>query len=453
MAQNINIRDPYGLLDSGIPPEIAARLMSAGSRKDIADAMLANSMRPVENKEGPGAKVSWTQGLAQIADALLGGKMTADYEKTYADIASQADAGKKASMEQFSQLQRGTPAVPYNDTLGSEAPQGNITEGRPGNMQAALEFASTDPYLKKNAVVASMMKAWEKAQEPFTLPQGAKRFVGTTAVAENAPKPTEHVIDGKVYRSEGSGLKEVGGPGKPVDYNKPFLPDGTPNLAYQGYELEKANRGATRVQTQVNSYTPASEEAQKKFIDSTRTTYDALKQAPVALDSIEKAKSLIPEASAFMGPGGSGMLDAAKFLNNRLGMNINTEGIKSAEELRTRIFFNIMDNLKKMDAQPSQMQQQIMMDALGNLGTDPNALPSVLDAFADVIRGKVSMHNNEVAGAIERGVKFPYDPIVKVPPKGAGAGAPKRISSEQEYNALQSGEKYIGPDGQVRTKR
>ena len=179
-----------------------------------------------------------------------------------------------------------------------------------------------------------------------------------------------------------------------------------------------------QLEQKILNYMPASEEAQKEFMKSTRLTYDQLKQAPATIQSIEKAKALIPGAKGFMGPGGESLLGAAKFLNNRLGMSINTAGVKDAEELRTRIFFNIMDNLKKMDAQPSQQQQQIMQESLGKLGTDPNALSAVLDAFADVMRDKVALHNEEVQGAIGRGVKFPYDPLIKLgakppPPKPA----------------------------------
>lgn len=221
-----------------------------------------------------------------------------------------------------------------------------------------------------------------------------------------------------------------------ADPNKPFSVgnDGKPvaNTPYQQYELNKANAGATRVQTQVNSFTPASEEAQKDFIRSTRTNYDALRGAPVAIQSIEEAKKLIPGAKGFMGPGGESLLEAAKFLNNRLGTNIDTAGVKDAEELRTRIFMNIMDNLKKMDASPSQMQQQIMMDSLGKLGTDPGALPRVLDAFSDVIKGKVALHNKEVKDAEGKGVKFPYNPIIDLPGQG---GAPAPAAAKQPPQA------------------
>lgn len=205
--------------------------------------------------------------------------------------------------------------------------------------------------------------------------------------------------------------------------------------AYVDAQKEIRAAGRPAVDVKVNSFVPASEEAQREFMKSSRATYDQLKQAPVALDSIEKAKALIPQARGFMGPGGEGMLEATKFLNSRLGMNVNTAGVKSAEELRTRIFFNIMDNLKKMDAQPSEMQQKIMADALGRLGTDPNAMPEVLDAFANSIRGKVDLYNQEVSGAVQRGVKYPYDPVIKLAPSGQSAGG-LTPAEQQELEAL-----------------
>lgn len=170
----------------------------------------------------------------------------------------------------------------------------------------------------------------------------------------------------------------------------------------------------------VNAYMPASEEAQRDFMRSTRATYDTLKQSPSMFANIEASKKLIPAASVFMGTGGEGMKAAASFLNNRLGMNVNTEGVKTAEELRSRLFQGILANLKRLDSQPSERQQAALEQALGNLNTDPNALSNVLDSYADTVRTNIDTHNAEVKSAITRGVKFPYDPIIKVPPKATG---------------------------------
>lgn len=217
----------------------------------------------------------------------------------------------------------------------------------------------------------------------------------------------EHQNDG-TYKNVASGAPDLP-PGMRMGANGPeYIPE------YIKGQSDIKAAGRPSVDVKVNSFTPASEEAQREFMKSTRATYDNLKAAPVALANIDKAKALIPAARGFMGPGGEPSLEAVKFLNNRLGMNINPAGVKSAEELRTRIFANIMDNLKKMDAQPSEMQQRVMMDSLGRLGTDPNALPAVLDAFGDTIKGKVDLHNQEVQGAVSRGVKFPYDPLIKL---------------------------------------
>lgn len=169
--------------------------------------------------------------------------------------------------------------------------------------------------------------------------------------------------------------------------------------------------------TTVNAFTPASEAAQAEYLKGARATFDQLKHAPTVLDNIEKAKALVPAAKGFMGTGGEASLEVAKFLNNRLGTNIDVKGVQSAEELNSRLFMGILDNLKKMDAQPSQQQQAAMKQALGSLGTDPNALNAVLDVFGDIVRGKVDIYNAEVTGAEKRGTKFAYDPVIKLPPK------------------------------------
>ena len=153
-------------------------------------------------------------------------------------------------------------------------------------------------------------------------------------------------------------------------------------------------------------------EANKEFIKETRENYSRLSNAPAVLQNIEDAKKLIPSAAQFMGPGGGGLLEVAKFLNNRTPIKIDPSGVKSAEELRSRIFFQIMENLKKMDAQPSQKQQELMQDALGRLGTDPSALSSILDAYGDVVRQKVDLHNKTVSESEKRGIKYPYDPKI-----------------------------------------
>ena len=185
------------------------------------------------------------------------------------------------------------------------------------------------------------------------------------------------------------------------------------------------------LQAQMKDDAETGKATNKAIIKELAENYSRLRDAPQALGNIEKAKALINKDSRiFQGSLGEQKLAVAKFFNNNLGMNINTSGVENAEELRSRIFFNIMDNLKKMDAQPSQLQQQIMMESLGKLGTDPGALPKVLDAFGEVIREKVAGYDKQVKEAEGKNIRWPHRIDI---PKGQG-GIPE-FATEAEAAA------------------
>ena len=215
-----------------------------------------------------------------------------------------------------------------------------------------------------------------------------------------------------------------------------------------------AGAGAGKTFVAVNAQLPASEEAQKEFMKSSRQTYDQLKTAPVLLTNIDEAIRLIPTAKNFTGPGGATLLQATSFLNNRLGTSIDTKGVTDATELRSRLFSGVIENLRKLDAQPTAAQQQTLQEAIGNLGTDPNALPRVLNAMGDSVRQKVEGYNQEVAGAEQRGVKFPYNPQIKLPQPKQSAPAPAAANQipGQTPSAMyasnpQTGQRIMSTDG------
>jgi len=246
--------------------------------------------------------------------------------------------------------------------------------------------------------------------DPQGLDAWKKQFAlgATKYITEN--KPTTQVVDQSGQRQV---LQIPGLGGTPTSvgtYADVPLP-----AAVEAQRARLANAGASRQTTNVNTQIPASEEAQKEYMKEARVTFNTLKSAPSVLANMEEAKKLVPSAKGFMGPGGEPMLKAASFLNNRLGTNIATEGITDATVLRSRLFTGVIENLRKLDAQPTQSQQQVLQDAIGNLGTDPNALPRVLDAFGDILREKVGSYNSEVKDAESRGVKFPYNPVIKMP--------------------------------------
>jgi hypothetical protein len=264
---------------------------------------------------------------------------------------------------------------------------------RMAGLLQAYEAAGTQE--EKFAILQQMypdeaFKNQLKGAEPYTLNEGDARYQGGNQIAARAKEGEFE----KIARQAG-------------------LAPGTP--AYQKAQkewLQKQTNFAPPIQLGIQNFKPASETAQEEFMKELRQSYNALKGAPATLKNIEQAKAAALKARSFLGSGGDTKKEIAKFFNNNLGTSINPEGIASAEELNTRLFQQILDNLKKLDAQPSQMQQQAMQEAMGRLTTDPGALPQVLDVFGDIIREKVGIHNKEAQGAIGNKIIFPYNPII-----------------------------------------
>jgi hypothetical protein len=114
------------------------------------------------------------------------------------------------------------------------------------------------------------------------------------------------------------------------------------------------------------------------------------------------------------------------------------------------LFEGILDNLKKLDSQPSQEQQRVLGEALGNLGTDPSALPRILDRIAETMRDRVGRYNQDVTEAENRGVRFPYKPQIDLPPvrspssrTSAGAGQSR---GAPPVGTIQDGYRFRGGD-------
>jgi len=251
-------------------------------------------------------------------------------------------------------------------------------------------------------------------------------------------------------------LKPIGGrmvnpramaPNTPINDPNDLMhigPDGglVLNSTLAGAKASIAGAGAAKNMTLVNAYEPASVAAQKSFMEGMQKSYDSLSTAGPTLTNIERAKALVPQVGGFAGSFGDKKLEIAKFFNNNLGTAIDPGGVASAEELRSRLFVQIMDNLKKMDAQPSEMQQRVMQDALGKITTDPAAIPRVLDVFKEVITEKVNLHNTKAEQAIGNGVKFPFDPRIQLPKPAQAPEAAK--PAPQTFSMLPNASEHNG---------
>jgi hypothetical protein len=98
---------------SGIP-ELSADAKAIARRRKIAESMMAQSQTPLETNQMAGGyvvPVSWTQGLAKIAQAYLANKTDTEADKAERGLADKRQQMVADQLMKAQQISQGTPAI------------------------------------------------------------------------------------------------------------------------------------------------------------------------------------------------------------------------------------------------------------------------------------------------------------------------------------------------------
>lgn len=214
--------DPYGLLASGLPPDLAAQYAGLTQQQAIVNALMQQSMEPIHAPDVKGrfqGRVSIAEPIAKVVQAYMASKGLGDVNQGFAGIASQRLQGQQDAMRSYQQIRDGTPgtpSVPYTDTIGDDSGEPNIpgSPGVAGNQRAALMAATSNPYLANNPVVAADLDAMKKAQEPFSLKPQEQRYGVDGKVVATGAAPIAEITTTGPDGSPVTGFveKKVGGP-------------------------------------------------------------------------------------------------------------------------------------------------------------------------------------------------------------------------------------------------
>jgi soluble lytic murein transglycosylase-like protein len=150
----------------------------------------------------------------------------------------------------------------------------------------------------------------------------------------------------------------------------------------------------------------------KQAEDLTKNYFDKLQGIPEQLVAVRNARESSANAVPFTGSVAEQKLAAVKFLNNNfgwMGISIQPDAVKDAETLRAALFVPIFNSLKLLDAQPSEQQQKLMMLAFGQIGTDPSALPKLINMIEERLETRVKIHNKMYDQAKAAGAPIIYD--------------------------------------------
>lgn len=175
------------------------------------------------------------------------------------------------------------------------------------------------------------------------------------------------------------------------------------NLYNQAIEKETTHNKLV----EVNTGTPFKEKFYEQSATKLMDSYENVAMQPVYFDNLTKVEKLIPDVKQFMGPQGVNKLKVVQFFNNNLGTNIQADASEKADEIYSRLFEQVKDNLKKMDATPTMQQQEKMERAFGSLNTDPNALKNIIKFQKEIIQNKVNLHNKKI-NALADETEFDY---------------------------------------------
>lgn len=360
-------------------------------KRKLAELLMQQGMQQPQGQMVSGRYVapSWTQNLASLYSAYQGNKINEEQDQKQLQLADALRKKQAMQIQQYSELE---------------------AQDKPAALRYAL--SSENPILRN--IAQEELKGVKLGKgDIFT----RTSLGGGTTKLEGAPDLPESIR----YAISVGQL-----PQDPRTWN--------PQQAAYAKQLveSKGNASANRQFTNIQNQLPFNEQIQQAMGQDLVKEFSLLKSIPSQIQNLDKVEKLAV-SPAYLGSGAEAKLAITKFFNNNLGTNINADKVANTEEMRSALFQSTMENLKKVDAQPSQMQQQIMQQAFGTIGTDPQAIPKIVTVYKDILISKANEHNARVKQSEEgpAKMKYAYDITVKVPEPKAPTNA-WRIKSVRE---------------------
>lgn len=356
-------------LGGNIPPEYLQQQQQLNRQQQLANLLTQQGLQQQQGQMVSGRFVapSFFQYAAPLAQLYAGQRIAEKSDKAMLDLAEKLRKGKaEAEAEIFKQL---TPQYQRVEEMAGPAYQGQTP---------AFEKPMPVDYAK----IAELIKTNQFGAGKEMLPAVMERVI---------PKLPTSVLE----------------------YNY-----GKENPEFYGYQMgmKKAAAPSMTAITNVQAFEPFKSKAQGQMGEVLIKNFETLQNIPTAIRTLDRAAELAPQS--FAGSFGEQKLELAKFFNNNLGTNINPNKVANTEELRSALFTNVMENLKKLDASPSQEQQRVLQQSMGSLATDPTALPRVINTYKQILIDKAETHNKKVEQAISGPAKmeFPFD--IRIPITG-----------------------------------
>jgi hypothetical protein len=365
-----------------IPPELFAQQQALNRQQQMAQLLMQQGMNQPQGQMVSGRYVapSFFQYATPLAQMYAGTRLQEKGDKAMADLLRNLQVGKTQAEESIIKSLTPQPAQ-VNELAGPYT----------GNVPMPISYQP--PKEPDYAEAARLIRTNPYGAGKEFMPQIAKNLIPETP---SAIKEFEYAEKNPLYKEYLMSLKKAGAP------------------------------SMTAI-TNVQAFEPFKSKVQGQMGETLVKNFETLQNIPTAIRTLDRAAELAPQS--FAGSFGEQKLELAKFFNNNLGTNINPNKVANTEELRSALFTNVMENLKKLDASPSQEQQRVLQQSMGSIATDPNALPRVINTYKQILIDKAESHNKKVQQAISGPAKmeFPFD--IRIP---VSTGLPSESAIDAE---------------------
>jgi hypothetical protein len=369
-----NELDQLNLAQAGtLPPELYQQQQALNRQQQMAALLMQQNQQPQgQMVSGRYVPTSFFQNLQPVANMLTGAYLAKQGDVKAAELAKQLREGRNVAEEKI--IQAMTPQEAKYNELAGPAYKGQAP------------YAYQPPKEPNYSEAARLIRTNEFGAGKEFLPQVIKNL---------APETPSSVLEYQYAEK---------------------------NPGYMGYRsaLNKAGAPSMTAITNVANYEPFKNKIQGGMGEGLVKQWENLKNIPLEINNIDKAIELAPKG--FTGTFAQQKTDIAKLFNNNLGTKIAVDKVNNTEELGSRLFQSTMENLKKMDATPSQYQQKVMQDAFGTITSDPTSLPKILAVQKEILQGKAVSHNLQVKQA-ETGpakMEFPFSIYIGEQPTATG---------------------------------
>jgi hypothetical protein len=397
-----------------------------------AEAMQAGALSPMEMPNQPGAKVSWTQPLAKIAQAYAASKNIEGVDTQRQDLGRRYQAEGRSGVEKLIEAisaQAGpTPAVQGNNPSAYQAP----------GMQSPADAA----LIKKRGILDAMASG-----HPLVQQLGASQLKGLTENQLTAKDLLPHADPKSIpamVQSGTAGFKPA--KGKPIELAGTLVdPDsleamvvkgpGPKRIEFKGdlYE-ENVSTGqwkkldnAPKVSTTVNNNMPKMETEFQKYLGQAegKRLSAALEARPMqleGLDAVSRGKQLLAEGIH------TGILgNVRKDIDKVSGLVAKTDPTKAArtEEFIARMGDVVIPRLKDFGGSDTVEELKYLQRVnAGEITLEAGALAKVLDSVDRKMRARVASTDKTVDLLKKQGLVLPtFGEGVNAPPTAPSAPA------------------------------